>query len=253
MAKFPLSMQKKHPYAESARTTHGHFADTPYTIRPYSAAGIPFRWMLREQVEGNKKWGVPSLKEILQLGYQAEREPDLTVNKGWEKDKKTWVQESTNQRIILDTFFSVAKPDESLVFFYAKRTPLVEDARRVLIGVGRVKSVSAPIEYHYSGGQKPKDNISGYLWERNIEHSIWPRAMTRFFGEWNWAQLRLRSAAKRSRAAASWRTSTREEGGDAFVTAISRNLFGLAARRGLGRLRRHCPPPYFLQTKGERS
>ncbi|ELL1155121.1 hypothetical protein RWG76_001313 [Pseudomonas aeruginosa] len=174
MAKFPLSMQKKHPYAESAKTTHGQFAETPYTIRPYSAAGIPFRWMLREQVEGNKKWGVPSLKETLQLGYQAEREPDLTANKGWEKDKKTWVQEGTNQRIILDTFFSVAKPNESLVFFYAKRTPLVEDARRVIIGVGRVKSVSAPIEYHYSGGQKPKANISGYLWERNIEHSIRP-------------------------------------------------------------------------------
>ncbi|WP_254699780.1 AAA family ATPase [Trinickia violacea] len=175
MAKFPLSMQKKHPYSESAKLTHGHFADTPYTIRPYSVAAIPFRWMLREQVEGNKKWGVPSLKEILQLGYQTEREPDLTVNKGWEKDKKTWVQEGTNQRVILDTFFSVAKPNESLVFFYAKRTPLIEDARRVIIGVGRVKSVSAPIEYHYLGGQKPKDNISGYLWERNIEHSIRPK------------------------------------------------------------------------------
>lgn len=172
MANFPLSMQKKHPYSESAKTTHGHFTDTPYTIRPYSAAAIPFRWMLREQVEGNKKRGVPSLKEILQLGYQAEREPDLTVNNGWEKDKRTWVQEGTNQRVILDTFFSAAKPDESLVFFYAKRTPLVEDARRVIIGVGRVKSVSAPIEYHYLGGQKPKNNISGYLWERNIEHSI---------------------------------------------------------------------------------
>ncbi|WP_298210237.1 AAA family ATPase [Acidovorax sp.] len=175
MAKFPLSMQKKHPYTEIAKTTHGHFTDTPYTIRPYSAAGIPFRWMLREQVEGNKKWGVRSLKEALQLGYQTEREPDLTTNKNWEKDKKTWVQEGTNQRIILDTFFSVAKPNESLVFFYAKRTPMLEDARRVIIGVGRVKSVSEPIEYHYAGGQKPKDNISGYLWERNIEHSIRPK------------------------------------------------------------------------------
>lgn len=175
MAKFPLSMQKKHPYSETAKATHGHFVDTPYTIRPYSAAGIPFRWMLREQVEGNKKWGVSSLKEILQLDYQAEREPDLTVNKGWEKDKKTWVQEGTNQRIILDTFFSVAKPNESLVFFYAKRTPLLEDPRRVIIGVGRVKSVGPPIEYHYADGQKPKDRISGYLWERNIEHSIRPK------------------------------------------------------------------------------
>src|SRR5688572_29446895 len=34
MAPFPFSLQKKHPYAESATVTHGHFADTPYTIRP---------------------------------------------------------------------------------------------------------------------------------------------------------------------------------------------------------------------------
>lgn len=180
MAKFPLSLQKKHPYAESAKSTHGHFAETPYTIRPYSAAGIPFRWMLREQVEGNKKWGVRSLKEALQLGYQAEREPDLTVNKGWDNDKKTWIQEGANQRILLDTFFSVAQPNESLVFFYAKRTPMADDARRVIIGVGRVKSVGAPTEYHYLGGQKPKDNISGYLWERNIEHSIRPKGSDGF-------------------------------------------------------------------------
>jgi ATP-dependent exoDNAse (exonuclease V) alpha subunit len=174
MAKFALSMVKKHPYTDSAETTHGHFAATPYTIRPYSAAAIPFRWMLRENVEGNKNCGVSSLKDTLQLDYQVEREPDLTINKGWDKDKKTWVQEGTNQRVILDTFFSVAKPIESLIFFYAKRTPLVEDTRRVIIGVGRVKSVSGPIEYHYQGNQKPAGKISGYLWERNIEHSIRP-------------------------------------------------------------------------------
>lgn len=172
MASFPLSMKKVHPYADSAKTTHGHFSETPYTIRPYSAAAIPFRWMLRENIEGNQKWGVSSLKDTLQLGYQSEREPDLTTNPKWGKDKKTWIQEGTNQRVILDTFFSVAKPNESLVFFYAKRTPLVEDTRRVIVGVGRVKSVSGPIEYFYQGDQKPQDKISGYLWERNIEHSI---------------------------------------------------------------------------------
>lgn len=174
MAKFPLSMHKKHPYAESAATTHGHFAETPYTIRPFSAAAIPFRWMLREQVEGSK-WVGEGMKETLQFDYQVEREPDLTENKGWKTDSKTWVQEGTNQRVILDTFFSVAKPNESLVFFYAKRTPLVEDPRRVIVGVARIKSVSAPIEYHYADGQKPKHSISGYLWERNIEHSIRPK------------------------------------------------------------------------------
>jgi len=180
MATFPLSMQKKHPYAEMATTTHGHFAETPYTIRPYSAAGIPFRWMLREQMEGNEKWGVQSIKEDLQIAYQSDREPDLTENEHWDKDKKTWVQEGTNQRTILDTFFSAAKPDESLVFFYAKRTPMAENVRRVIVGVGRIKSVSAPVEYRYAGGSRPKGKISGYLWERNVEHSIRPNGADGF-------------------------------------------------------------------------
>ena len=103
MAPFSLSMLKNHPYAENAKTTHGHFADTPYTIRSYSAAAIPFRWMLREQIEGNSKWNIQSKAEHLQIDYQEKREPDLTVNKGWAKDKKTWIQEGTNQRVILDT------------------------------------------------------------------------------------------------------------------------------------------------------
>ncbi len=119
MAPFAFSMMKNHPYADNAKTTHGHFAETPYTIRPYSAAAIPFRWMLREQAEGNNKYGINSRAEQLQVNYQIEREPDLTINENWSKDKKTWIQEGTNQRVMLDTFFGAAKPDQSLVFFYA--------------------------------------------------------------------------------------------------------------------------------------
>lgn len=180
MAPFPLSMSKKHPYAERATVTHGHFADTLYTIRPFSVAAIPFRWMLREQVEGNDKKGIKGKAESLQIDYQASREPDLTLNKYWDTDKKTWLQEGTNQRIMLDTFFSAAKPEQSLVFFYAKRTPLVEDARRVIVGVGRVKSVGAPTEYRYTGGNQSVGKISGYLWERNVEHSIRPQGLDGF-------------------------------------------------------------------------
>lgn len=167
MAPFPLSMLKNHPYAKSSAQTHGHFAPTPYTIPPYSAAAIPFSWMLKEQAEGNEKFGVASRVETLQLAYAAEREPDLGFD-------TSWVQEGSNQLVLLDTFFSAAKPDQSLVFFYAKRTPMADDARRVIVGVGRVKTVGAPTEYRYEGGVPPASKIHGYLWERNIEHSIRP-------------------------------------------------------------------------------
>lgn len=167
MAPFPQSMLKHHPYAKSSETTHGHFAPTPYTIPPYSAAAIPFHWMLKEQAEGNERNGVTSRAEALNLGYEVAREPELGF-------ATSWAQEGTNQRILLDTFFSAARPEQSLVFFYAKRTPLAEDPRRVIVGVGRVKSVGAPTEYRYTGESRPTGRITGYLWERNITHSIRP-------------------------------------------------------------------------------
>ena len=174
MAPFSLSLRKNHPYAASAPTTHGHFAPTLYTIQPYSAAVVPFRWMLREQVEGNNQYNIQAKAETYQLGYDANREPDLTQNPGWNNDPQTWIQEGTNQRTLLDTFFSAVKPEESLVFFYAKRTPLSEDPQRVIVGVGRVKTVGEPTEYQYSNGECPAKRIRGFLWERNVEHSIRP-------------------------------------------------------------------------------
>ena len=165
MAPFALPMIKHHPYANSAKPTHGHFAPTPYTIRPFSAAAIPFHWMLREQAEGNDKFDIPSRVENLKLSYSGEREPDLGFT-------TPWIQEGTNQRVLLDTFFSAAKPDQSLIFFYAKRTPLAEDARHVIVGVGRVKTVGAATGYRKIASTEPSSGINGYLWERNVEHSI---------------------------------------------------------------------------------
>ena len=180
MSPFALSLVKNHPYAQLATTTHGHFEDTPYTIQPYSAAAVPFRWMLRDEVEGRDERNIQSKAETLGFSYDVRREPDLTNNESWTKDNQTWIQEGNNQRVVLDTFFSAVKPDYSLVFFYAKRTPLAEDPRRVIVGVGRVKSVSSPIEYRYTGGRRPDGTISGFLWERNIEHSIRPNGLDGF-------------------------------------------------------------------------
>lgn len=156
MAGFSQVLHKNHPYAQSAPTTHGHFEITPHTIQPYSVAAIPFRWMLKENVD--------VLREELQLGYIPEREPSMQWN-------DAWIQEGNNQRIMLDSFFSAIKPEDSLVFFYAKRTPLVDDPRRVIVGVGRVNKVGTPTEYRYKQ-DKPANAISGFLWERGLHHSI---------------------------------------------------------------------------------
>ena len=72
---------------------------------------------------------------------------------------------------MLDTFFGALRPEESLCFFYAKRTPLSEQSRRVIVGVGRVLSVGEATEYGYAGENPP---LRCVLWERNVGHSVRP-------------------------------------------------------------------------------
>lgn len=62
--------------------------------------------------------GVPEIASRLALGFRPELEPEL----GFES---IWVQERRNQLVMLDTFFGAIEPQVSLVFFYAKKTPLI--------------------------------------------------------------------------------------------------------------------------------
>lgn len=168
MANFDLTLNKQHPYRTSSPSTHGHFEDTSYCVRPFSALAIPFRWMLTEQVVGNLRKRIPGKVDQYALAYDSRREPNLDFEGG-----DTWIQEGANQLIMLDTFFSAVEPGVSLVFFYAKRTPLSDSPRRVIVGVGRILKVGEPLQYRTSKN-RPRDAISGYLWERSIHHSIRP-------------------------------------------------------------------------------
>lgn len=170
MAPFALTRTMTHPYTEIYPETHGHFAPTRFVQPKYSAACVPFRWMLRENVEGNAKDGVIGIAEHLQLGWVPDREPDIRNRSGKEVDTD-WVQERENQLAMLDTFFGALRPEESLCFFYAKRTPLSEQSRRVIIGVGRVLSVGEATEYAYKIKRPP---LRCVLWERNVGHSVRP-------------------------------------------------------------------------------
>ena len=42
MAPFPVTLSKRHPYVERNSESHGHFLPTPFTMRPYSAACLPY-------------------------------------------------------------------------------------------------------------------------------------------------------------------------------------------------------------------
>ncbi|MEQ8835642.1 MAG: AAA family ATPase [Lacipirellulaceae bacterium] len=166
MAKFDVPSTKNHPYQDGSKTTHGHFAPTPFSFNAYSAAAVPFRWMLRQQVEGDARQNIEGKADRFRLDWEPAREPEMSF-------KTSWVQEGTNQQVMLETFFSAVQPEESLVFFYAKRTPLSEDRRRVIIGAGKVKAVGPITEYHYDRDVAEVE-LRGFLWERNIGHTIRP-------------------------------------------------------------------------------
>lgn len=155
MAPFEITRLKQHPYASRKNGAHQHFAPTPFRLPPFSADAIPFLWVQRERMS--------AYAEEHGLDVQLGREPDL----GFETK---WVQELSNQRSLLDCFFGHIRPASSLVFFYAKQVPFVDQPGRVLIGVGRVNHIGEPVEYRYS----QPGPLKSMLWERAIQHSIRP-------------------------------------------------------------------------------
>ncbi|WP_201729473.1 AAA family ATPase [Acidocella sp. C78] len=155
MAEFSYERRFPHPYEHHALYTH--FRRTTYVHAPRSASGVPFAWMMK----GDD--GIPDIANRLALGFRPELEPEL----GFES---IWVQERRNQLVMLDTFFSAIEPQVSLVFFYAKKTPLAEDPRRVIVGIGRVVGVGGATEYAYENAAK--NALRSMVWERNVNHSI---------------------------------------------------------------------------------
>ena len=153
MAPFEFIRMVSHPYVETSKL-HRHMLPTAFRHPPYSAAGLPFRWMLKKNA-----W---EIADQLELKCDQRLEPELPF-------ETSWVQNHSNQKELLDTFFNRVLPEKSLCFFYAKQTPLAEDNRRVLIGVGRILHIGPPVEYKYN-----KKGIRSMIWERAIQHSIRP-------------------------------------------------------------------------------
>lgn len=151
------SVRSRHPFAKSSAATHGHFAENEFRLPPYSLQTIPFRWTRKEDAR--------AIANELVLPFDLGREPELSF-------ETPWVNDFVNQQIMLDTFFSALSPEQSLVFLYSKRTPLTEDPRRVLVGVGRITAVGASQEHAYEENAAGK--LRGLMWERAVSHSIRP-------------------------------------------------------------------------------
>ena len=171
MADFGFDLFPEHPYVTASPETHSHFKKTRFHFPPYAAAALPFRWMNKKFVWGDEKESTRGFEQDYPL-----QGLDKSVEDAIEKqldfpNGTSWFRHHENHRTLLECFWKHVQKGESLVFFYAKQVPLVEDTgRRVLIGVGRVLDYGGLTEYEYSGANK--DKIRSLLWERMIIHSI---------------------------------------------------------------------------------
>ena len=166
MTPFPLHNFHEHPYVKTSPDTHGHFRPTRLLYPAYGAAALPFRWLMKPVIFGDEMHGEPGLIKNFPLDIDRSYEPQLKFN-------THWIQDYRNHRALLNCFWSHVQLKESLVFFYAKQVPLVEDTgRRVLIGVGRVLRLGPLNEYDYV--DFPAGKIRSLLWERMVTHSIRP-------------------------------------------------------------------------------
>jgi ATP-dependent exoDNAse (exonuclease V) alpha subunit len=135
-----------------------------YLHKPFSFNTVPFLWMMK----GNAREGHISEKaEIYGLDYNPDLEEEIDKKLGFEGN--TWVQHPENQRVLLDSFFGCLKEQESLIFFYAKHTPLSEPNERIIVGVSKVRKIGSIQHYEFPKGYQ---GYKSYPWDRCVEHTL---------------------------------------------------------------------------------
>lgn len=151
-----------HPYKKSNSDTHGHFLETELIYPPFSLPARPFAWtMLRVGEREKDDQNIRRLAYRYQIDYDPAREPELSFT-------TNWVQDATNQRAIFETFYQDVLPGKSLVIVYAKQVPFVDDAKRIVMGMGFVDTVTPPPEHAHTD----EGSLRSILWETMIGHTI---------------------------------------------------------------------------------
>jgi len=151
-----------HPYKKNNPKTHGHFLETELIYPPFSLPARPFGWMMLCKGNERNNENINRLSEMYNIAYDQNIEPNL----GFETN---WVQDARNQRALFERFYRNITPQKSLVIPYVKQVPFIEDAKRVVMGIGFVESVTLPPEHnrHTNAGK-----LRSLLWETMIGHSI---------------------------------------------------------------------------------
>lgn len=161
MSERPHTKISIHPYKESNPETHGHFRETELVYPPFSLPARPFAWTMLRMGRDADDQNIQRLADLYGIDYDPRREPILPF-------QTNWVQDSVNQRAIFKTFYQDVVPHKSLVVAYAKQVPFVDDAKRIIMGIGFVDSLTMPPDHKHTEEGK----LRSILWETMIGHTI---------------------------------------------------------------------------------
>lgn len=156
-----INIEKEHPYVKT-NEKYKHFKPTNFTLFTNSVAPTPFRSMLRKTYENDKyNKENETLKEFLGMI----EEPDIGFQTGW-------LQHEHNQRAALNFFWNKVKQEQSLVIFYAKQIPNVNDSRRIIVAIGKINKIAPILDYEYDESLINGKSVKSVIWERPVSHSI---------------------------------------------------------------------------------
>ena len=156
----PISLPVVMPYSTWSQH-HEHILPTTVQLPGYGGVMVPYRWMLREPAQ--------LLARDLDIDLDLDREPQPPLPNFMVHT--AWLQEVENQRAMLEAFAEPLAPQTSLVFFYARRTPLSDGAANPIVAVALLEHIGKIDEYPYKGGV-PGGRVQSMIWERPFQHSL---------------------------------------------------------------------------------
>jgi hypothetical protein len=157
----PQPRLARHAYARTS-DDHRHIRDTQFLHPAFSAAATPFGWLLKERAWGEKWRTGKTDARALAERWGIDSNPDYEPEHPESLHNRPWIQGHRSQKALLDAFFSAIKPQESLIFFYVKRTPLFDDDQWMIAGVATVTSVGDLEEWNMKATRiPPSAPISG--------------------------------------------------------------------------------------------
>lgn len=163
-----------HRYKEMNNPLFKDFGVCSYHHKPFSINAVPFLWVMKSSANPDYNFNPNDRphKSIKAQQYEVNYDPDLEAKVDCQLgfEGNIWVQHPENQKNLLDTFFGSLRAQKSLIFFYAKHTPLSEPNERVIVGVAKVsKNPSSILEYSFPANY---NGHKSYPWDRCVEHTL---------------------------------------------------------------------------------